>query len=135
MNLIYLVRFLSGENQINFGKSKVASICNQVGYEHTLWILCCYICRLFFMLLNKLDMEPEKPTILGENKFRPSARCPNCNLIMYLGNRCPHCYYLLNHSEQNAQHQFWKRTQREGYIKGAIFFSLFFTFVLLIFGL
>ena len=71
-------------------------------------------------------MKPEKPTIMDMSEFKPSARCPNCNLIMYLGNRCPHCDYLLSHTEQKTQREFWLKVRNTGYIKGMVFFTFFF---------
>ncbi len=69
-------------------------------------------------------MKPEKPSIIGMSEFEPSARCPRCNLIMYLGNRCPHCDHLLSQPEQKAQKEFWVKTRNKGYIRGFIFFTL-----------
>ena len=67
-------------------------------------------------------MKPEKPTIMGMAEFEPSAKCPNCNLIMYLGNKCPHCEHLLSQTEQEAQKVFWRKSRNKGYIRGFIFF-------------
>lgn len=67
-------------------------------------------------------MKPEKPTIWAMREFEPSAKCPSCNLIMYLGDRCPQCEHLLSQSEQEAQTLFWRKSQNKGYILGLIFF-------------
>ena len=69
-------------------------------------------------------MKPEMPTIMGMAEFRPSAKCPSCNLIMYLGNRCPHCDHLLSQPEQNAQKVFWRKARSKGYIRGFVFFII-----------
>ena len=70
-------------------------------------------------------MKPKKPTIMGMAEFEPSARCPNCTLIMYLGNKCPHCDYLLSQSEQRAQNLFWRKSRNTGYVYGFVFFIIF----------
>ncbi|WP_413700370.1 hypothetical protein ACLKMH_00120 [Psychromonas sp. KJ10-10] len=69
-------------------------------------------------------MKAEKPTILGRGDFKPSAKCPNCNLIMYLGDECPHCEHLLSLSEQKDQKEFWIKTRNKSYLHGFIFFTL-----------
>jgi hypothetical protein len=68
-------------------------------------------------------MKPEKPSIMGMAEFEPSAKCPSCSLIMYLGNRCPHCDHLLSQPEQKAQKLFWIKVRNNGYKKGLVFFS------------
>lgn len=72
----------------------------------------------------KVSMKPEKPTIFGMAEFEPSAKCPSCNFIMYLGNKCPHCDHLLSQPEQNAQKAFWVKTRNKGYLRGFIFFTI-----------
>ena len=67
-------------------------------------------------------MKPEKPTIMGMAEFEPSAKCPHCNLIMYIGNQCPHCEHLLSQPEQKAQKIFWRKSRNKSYIRGFVFF-------------
>jgi len=66
-------------------------------------------------------MKPEKPTIMGMAEFEPSAKCPSCNLIMYLGNKCPHCDHLLSQLEQSTQQVFWLKSRNKGYIRDFVF--------------
>lgn len=99
----------------------------------------CGVCLIgtyaYSYIMADNNMKPEKPSIMGMAEFRPSAKCPRCNLIMYLGNRCPHCDYLLSHAEQEEHNEFWRKTQRKGYILGFVFFILFIFVPLLIWGL
>ena len=67
-------------------------------------------------------MKNKKPTIMGMAEFEPSAKCPRCRLIMYLGHKCSHCSYHLNQTEQTAQKVFWQTSRNKGYINGFIFF-------------
>jgi|GEM_PF-1661996 len=69
-------------------------------------------------------MKSKKPTIMGMSEFEPSAKCPRCNLIMYLDNRCPHCNHLLSQREQKAQKAFWRKSRNKGYINGLVFFVI-----------
>lgn len=69
-------------------------------------------------------MKPEKPTIMGMAEFEPSAKCPKCNLIMYLGEQCPHCDHVLSLVEQSAQKGFWTKSRNKGYLRGLIFFII-----------
>ncbi len=71
---------------------------------------------------------------MGMAEFSPSAKCPKCQLIMYLGNRCPHCEHLLSHAEQKAQKEFWIKVRNRGYKKGFIFFTLFFLIFCLVYN-
>lgn len=59
---------------------------------------------------------------MGMAEFEPSAKCPRCQLIMYLENSCPHCCHLLSNTEQTAQKAFWQKSRNKGYINGFIFF-------------
>jgi len=71
---------------------------------------------------------------MGMAEFSPSAKCPDCHLIMYLGNQCPHCGHLLSYSEQETQKKFWVRVRNKGYIYGFVFFTSSLIFFSLLFS-
>lgn len=80
-------------------------------------------------------MKLEKPTIMGMAEFLPSAKCPRCNLIMYLGPTCPHCECLLSHLEQETQKKFWINVRNTGYRRGFVFFIVAILFFYWLFSL
>jgi phage FluMu protein Com len=69
-------------------------------------------------------MSFEKPTIWGNGSVVPSAKCPRCKLIMYLGNQCPHCKHWLSEDEKGEQNRFWKHRRNKAIIRGIIFFPI-----------
>tara|TARA_Y100000310_G_scaffold326941_1_gene392569 strand:+ start:117 stop:356 length:240 start_codon:yes stop_codon:yes gene_type:complete len=79
-------------------------------------------------------MRFEKPTIWENGSFLPSARCPNCGLLMYLGDQCPHCEHWLSIEEQANQSAFWKQRKKSGILKGIVFFPVFILFLYLLFS-
>jgi hypothetical protein len=80
-------------------------------------------------------MSIEKPTIWGNGSYKPSAKCPQCALIMHLKNQCPHCHYWLTDFEKRKQQYFWKQQKRASILKGIVLFPALLLLLYVVFTL
>ncbi|AMJ87108.1 hypothetical protein AV939_11340 [Alteromonas sp. Mac1] len=78
-------------------------------------------------------MSFKKPTIWGNGSVAPSAKCPQCKLLMYLDNQCPHCKHWLSVKEKDEQKRFWKKRRNSEIVKGLIFFPILLLLLFLLF--
>ena len=103
----------------------------------------CSVClcpiNLFFWEVKHWDtakrrMMPRVPSITGDPSGIPAAKCPSCNLIMYVGDiECPHCEYELTANEMEVQKEYSRKQMLKGYKLGGIFtiaFIVLFTVLL-----
>lgn len=84
----------------------------------------------------KKRMNPEMPTIMGSGEFVKSAKCPFCNLIMYIKDiECPHCSHLLIAAEKEKQKLYSREQSFKGYKLGAVFTIGFILLFTVLFGI
>ena len=78
--------------------------------------------------IKKGYATPTEPTIFGSS-MTPSLYCPNCRLLMYPFDReCPHCSHVLTQEEHDRQ----PPQARAANIKGMVFASVLFPFMLIV---